>query len=419
MLPPNLNLVTNLTELASNRALNVVNFVRCVLRFAAVLLLLLTLSVANSPAAKAGSGGDPFAGWLTEGEAFPLGPHHRLQHHVNKSKTFYSTPALIDGLLRAATAVAPQVPDGQPLVVGNLSRKNGGDIGDSHTDNSGRDVDLVFFMTQLDGTSVRVRNHHYDAQGLSRRLPKKYTFDLDRNWAVIEAMANDQEMAVQWVILEPHLELLLLKHAKRNGMSTTQLRRYADMMTLPAYAGRHENHMHIRVQCSIGDWNERCQPTGPVWPWNTALEREVRRASELVEDKLTSPDKATRLEAIETLWRKGLSPLLGKALPLLDDKDAKVRRRARKMLVVLVSPDTAQAALDAAVSLEPVSRRLVTLWVLRRGGLAGLEVARQVMAGTHPTVSPRPRGSVLRDLQVAARRLLVREEPIAELLGIN
>jgi penicillin-insensitive murein DD-endopeptidase len=419
MLPLNLNRVTNLTDLARNRALNVDNFVRWFVRFACLLVFFLTLSVASPPPASAGSGGDPFAGWLTDGEAFPLGPHHRLQHHVNKSKTFYATPALIDGLLRAAKAVATEVPGGQPLVVGNLSRKNGGDITDSHTHNSGRDVDLVFFMTQLDGTSVRVRNHHYDAQGRSRRLPKKYTFDLERNWTTIQALANDQETALQWIIMEPHLEVLLLRHAKAQGMSKAQLRRYADMMTLPAYAGRHENHMHIRVQCTVEDWKDRCQPTGPVWPWNTALHREVKARSERMAEDLQSSDRATRSEAIEALWAKGLAPALATALPLLDDSVPQVRRRARKMLSVLVSPESAQDVLNASLSLEPVSRRLVTLWVLRRGGLAGLQVAREIAAGTHPTVSPKPKPTVLRDLQVAARRLLVREEPIAELLGLN
>jgi hypothetical protein len=145
----------------------------------------------------------------------------------------------------------------------------------------------------------------------------------------------------------------------------------------------------------------------------------VTKTSERIEQGLSSRRKATRLEAIETVWAKGLSPLVGKALPLLDDRDAQVRRRARKMLIVLISPESAPATLDAALSLGPVSRRLVTLWVLRRGGLAGLQVAREIVAGTHPTVSPKPSPTVLRDLQVAARRLLLREEPIAELLGLN
>ena len=389
------------------------------MRIAALFGLLLILSVPLSSPAQAGSGGDPFHGWLTGGEAFPLGPHHRLQHHVNKSKTYYGTPVLIDGLLRAATSVAQAHPEGQPLVVGNLSRRNGGDIGDSHTHNSGRDVDLVFFMTLLDGTSAKVRNHHYDAAGLSRRLPNKYKFDLERNWAVIEAMVDDPDMPVQWIILEPHLEHLLLRHAKAKGLSPEALRRYADMMTLPAYAGRHENHMHIRIQCSAADWKDRCQPTGPVWPWHSEIYQEVQEESERQGRRLADQDYRVRMEALEAAWAKGLSPILSRALPLLDDEDARVRRRARKMLHVLIDPASAKEALHMASSLEPVSERLVTLWVLRRGGLSALQVARDIAAGTHHTVSPKPKATMLRDLQVAARRLLMREEPVAEILGLN
>ena len=419
MLHPNHNLVTNLTESPSRLGLILDKIARCLVRFSPVLILFLTLGLSAPQSAMAGSGGDPFAGWLTEGEAFPLGPHHRLQHHGNKSKTYYGTPALIDGLLSAAKSVAERFPEGQPLVVGNLSKKNGGNIDDSRSHNSGRDVDLVFFMTQLDGTSVRVRNHRYDAEGKSRRLPKKYMFDTARNWAVIEALGSNKDLGLQWVIIEPHLELLLLKHAKAEGVDTSTLRHYADMMTLPAYAGPHENHVHIRVQCSLNDWKERCQPTGPVWAEHETLHRAVNEASEVLRDRLTDRDYKVRLEAIETLWAKGLSPLLPDALALLDDPNTRVRRRARKMLPVLLSPNTGAAALEAAANLEPVSRRLVTLWVLRRGGLSGLETARAVWAGTHPSVSPKPNPTMLRDLRVAARRTLIREEPVAELLGLD
>ncbi|MGB0592295.1 MAG: penicillin-insensitive murein endopeptidase [Myxococcota bacterium] len=379
----------------------------------------MTLGVIHSPPAEAGSGGDPFAGWLTEGEAFPMGPNHRLQHHVNKSKTYYATAALVDGLLNAARHVADEFPGGQPLVVGNLSQKNGGDIGDSRSHNSGRDVDLVFFMTQLDGTSVRVRNHRYDEEGKSRRLPKKYKFDVDRNWAAIEALGSNKALGLQWVIIEPHLERLLLAHAKSLGVDAATLRHYADMMTLPAYAGPHENHVHIRVQCSLKDWQERCQPTGPVWPQHEELHRAVKEASRVYKDQLRDKAYRVRLDALEAIWAKGLSPLLPDALSLLDDPNAKVRRRARKMLPVLISPESGAAALEAAASLEAVSRRLVTLWVLRRGGLSGLETARAVSAGTHPTVSPKPNPTMLRDLRVAARRTLIREEPVAKLLDLD
>ncbi len=419
MLHPNPNLVTNLTDLRSTLGLNVDSFVRCIVRLSLIIAVYMMVSLAWAPKSQAGSGGDPFAGWLTEAEAFPIGPNHRLQHHVNKSKTYYGTPVLIDALLNAAAKVSESFPDGQPMVVGNLSKKNGGDIGDSRSHNSGRDVDIVFFMTQLDGTSVRVRNHHYDEAGLSRRLPKKYTFDLNRNWRVIEAMVEDPKAPVQWVILEPHLEVLLLKHAKGLGVPTDKLRHYADLMTLPAYAGRHENHMHIRIQCSVKDWQERCQPTGPIWDNHSALREAIAERSKGMATKLTSPERDERMDAIERLWAKGLSPSLKDALPLLDDSDARVRRRARKMLIVLINPKSAPEALSVAPSLTPVSRRLVTLWVLRRGGLSALQVAREVSAGTHPTVFPKPKASTLRDLQVAARRLLVREAPVAALLGLE
>ena len=388
------------------------------MRFVVVSTLVLTLVAMTNGAAHAGSGGDPFHGWLTDGEPFPEGPHHRLQHHVEKSRTYFGTAELVDGLLRAAAAVAAKHPGRKPLTVGNLSRRNGGDIEESHTHNSGRDVDLLFFMSKLDGTPTRTRNHRFGPDGKSRRSPKRYRIDRDANWALIEALMTDQAMGLQWLILEPHLEVLFLTHAKAQGVETEQLRRYADAMTLPPYAGPHENHLHMRTQCAPAHWEDRCQPTGPVWPWNEQLYPLVVAEAERQAPRLTDPDPMVRMDALSVAWAKGLSPLLDRALPLLDDADARVRSRARKMLHVLIDPSTSAVTLRVAEGLSPTTRRLVTLWVLRRGGLAALPIARAVTAGTHPTVSPRPNPSTLRDLQVAARRLLIREQPIAELLGL-
>lgn len=388
------------------------------MRFLLVLTLALALVTSTDTAAEAGSGGDPFHGWLTDGEPFPEGPYHRLQRHVEKSRTYFGTAELVDGLLRAAAAVAAKHPGGKPLTVGNLSRRNGGNIEESHTHNSGRDVDLLFFMAELDGTSTRTRNHRFGPDGKSRRSPKRYRIDTNANWALMEAMMNDQAMALQWLILEPHLEQLFLAHAKEQGIEGEQLRRYADAMTLPPYAGPHENHLHVRIQCSPAHWEDRCQPTGPVWPWNERLYPLVVAEAERQAPRFDDPDPLVRMDALSVAWSKGLSPLLDRALPMLDDGDARVRRRARKMLHVLIDPSTATETLRIAEGLTPTTRRLVTLWTLRRGGLAALPTARAIMDGAHPTVSPRPKGTILRDLQVAARRLLIREEPVAKLLGL-
>jgi penicillin-insensitive murein DD-endopeptidase len=387
-------------------------------RLAAIFALVITLLSLSDGPAQAGSGGDPFHGWLVDGEPFPEGPHHRLLHHVERSKTYFGTAELVDGLLRAAATVAEKLPGGQPLAVGNLSRRTGGDIPESHTHNSGRDVDLSFFMEKLDGTPARAKNHHFRPDGLSRRNPKRYRLDVEANWALVEALMSDPAAGLQWLILEPHIELLLLAHAKAQGVPAEQLRRYADIMTLPPYAGSHENHLHVRVQCSPTDWADRCQPTGPVWSWRTTLYPLVTAEAERVAPKLDDQDPLVRMEALAAAWSKGLAPLLAHALPLLDDTDPRVRRRARKMLPVLIGPSTSAVALRVAEDLQPVTRRLITLWTLRRGGLAALPTAREVMAGTHATVSPKPTADVLRDLQVAARRLLIRERPVAELLGL-
>jgi len=413
------NLCSNLTHSESNEALKAGETKGQAVRHAILIALMVTFTAVTAPPAHAGSGGDPFNGWITGAEPFPQGPHHRLQHHVRQSRTYFATTALIDGLLRAVGAVAKAHPDGEQTLIGNLSKRNGGNIPDSRTHNSGRDVDIVFFMERLDGRAVRPNNHHYGRDGLSRRSPKHFRFDIEANWALIEALASNQAMGLQWVIIEPHLELLMLKHAKAQGLSGAELRRYADLMTLPPYAGPHENHMHLRIQCPVADWQDRCQPTGPVWQWNVHhLPPIVAMAKEHAAG-FKARKARDRAKAIETAWAKGLTPLVAEALPLLDDPDQRVRRRARKMLLVLIDPETAPRALEVAETLKPVSRRLVTLWVLRRGGLAALPTAEAVMAGTHPTVSPKPRTSTLRDLQVAARRLLIRERPVAELLGLD
>src|SRR5688572_23502283 len=94
----------------------------------------------------------------------------RVQHH-RKSKVSWALPNLLTALNRAARAVARKFP-GSVLEIGELSRKDGGRITSHLSHQSGRDADVGFYLTDLDGTPIRApRFLRCDGRGDGRDDP--------------------------------------------------------------------------------------------------------------------------------------------------------------------------------------------------------------------------------------------------------
>src|SRR5262245_55992656 len=116
--------------------------------FALGLSAISTLACAGaspSPLAPAlrGSVGVPHQGVLTDAVALPQqGQGYRL---LRSNGIRWGSPRLVSMIQRAAREVAEARP-GEPLIVGDLSARFGGETRGHRSHRTGRDADLLFYM---------------------------------------------------------------------------------------------------------------------------------------------------------------------------------------------------------------------------------------------------------------------------------
>ncbi|MFT7624823.1 MAG: penicillin-insensitive murein endopeptidase, partial [Myxococcota bacterium] len=270
--------------------------------------------------------GHPYHGRLRDGIRLPFkGAFHTVQRSTRNRGWVYGTGYLVRGILTSARTVHQMMPPGQPLVLGNLSRRGGGDINMSMSHNSGRDVDMAYYTVDPKGQSVESRYHRFGPDGRSRKAPSRYQLDLPRNWAFVKSLLINQEFEIQWVIVAPWIERLMVKHARSAGEHPDTIRQVQRLMMQPSWAKPHDNHIHVRVLCSPEDWGKRCKNAGPVWPWNTRMLQAMDAARARIAPRLASADTRTRLDALKELRERGVDTAVLAASALLSDRELSVR----------------------------------------------------------------------------------------------
>ncbi len=141
------------------------------------------------------------------------------------------------------------------LTVGDLSAQHGGPVSRHRSHQSGRDVDLPFFMRIAlpNGRSGRpvepVDYVSFDRRGVS--LDGRYAFDTARNWAVLQRLLSDR-VRVERVFVSSPLRAMLLSYGRSHGASTVASRA-AQVMVQPARVSPHDNHFHARIACPSTD----------------------------------------------------------------------------------------------------------------------------------------------------------------------
>ena len=136
--------------------------------------------------------------------------------------------------------------------------------------NSGRDADLLFFWTTVDG--VPIADHgflHVGADGLAfDDAGKRFVrFDLEREWILVKSLLLDPEARVQWFFVHENVKAMLLTWAKARGEPTELLWRAEQLMLQPNPGGPHDDHLHVRTACDADEIASGCEPFGPERPW--------------------------------------------------------------------------------------------------------------------------------------------------------
>jgi penicillin-insensitive murein DD-endopeptidase len=207
--------------------------------------LFLNSAALAKPRERALSVGSPTNGRLEGGVELTTGDALRLKR---ASRARWGLPQLVSLIERGAERVARRHP-GSVLLIGDLSRFGGGDLGHHQSHESGRDADIGFYFVDQRGRSVQLdRFQPVGADGRtsgSRRL----RFDDARNWLLIQSFLTHPRVRVQHIFVAAPLRQRLLRHARARGVSPPLLHRAALALKQPRDGLEHDDHYHVRIAC--------------------------------------------------------------------------------------------------------------------------------------------------------------------------
>jgi penicillin-insensitive murein endopeptidase len=223
-----------------------------------------------------GSIGLPHQGVLTgAAELPPEGVGYRT---LSANERHFGTPRFVAAIERAAASVAHDRPGGI-LTIGDLSAKNGGHLSSHASHRSGRDADLLLYMTTLEGAAVRSTSFvSVGTDGLAwdeanRRFLR---LDVERQWLLVKALVEDPRARVQWLFVSRPVEAILIEWARARGEPGETVVRAMDAMLQPGPpAQAHDDHLHVRIACDPDEIAAGCEPTGPVRPWIAAADADA------------------------------------------------------------------------------------------------------------------------------------------------
>lgn len=307
-------------------------------RTGGLLALLLSLTSCVGPALLTdGSSvafGDHRGGLLRGGTALPFrGRGFVVPERWRQRRRNYGTEELVGALMRAAYRVQRRYP-GAVVGFADLSPRGGGATEEHGSHTSGRDVDVIFYATDLAGRPLIPREMvAYDATGLALPPPSApalpssggaspeparsapasavaadaarpaQRFDLRRNWALLRELLRDPAIEVQWIFINRGLARLLLDHARRSREPASIVEHASARMHEPGDAGPHDDHLHLRIHCHPSDVALGCRDRGPP------------RGREPPADRVASRDDGPALLGLPTLPTP--PTLLARRFPLL------------------------------------------------------------------------------------------------------
>lgn len=245
----------------------------------------------------------PHRGVLTNATELPReGNGYRV---LSANDRHFGTPRFVGAVQRAAAKVAAERPGGT-LVVGDLSAKTGGRISSHSSHRTGRDADLLLYMTTLQGAPVTTTDFvHVGTDGLAwdEKGDRFLRLDVEREWLLVKSLVEDDESRVQWLFVSRPIEAMLIEWARARGESGDTIVRAMDAMLQPAApAQNHDDHIHVRIACDPAEVAAGCEPTGPARPWLEALDA---KGTALASTETAAP---STVDLVQELMRP-LSPL--------------------------------------------------------------------------------------------------------------
>jgi penicillin-insensitive murein endopeptidase len=192
-----------------------------------------------------------------------------FERYRPQGEHYYGVPRLVRALERVAQAVAEERPGGAPLLIGDLSARRGGRIPGHRSHRTGRDVDLLFYVTTPSGTPVRSPGFiPFGPDGLARvgETTEYVRFDVERNWLLVRELVTS-DLGIQLLLVSGELEALLVDYAVARGEPPEVIWRAVATLIEPTDSTKHDDHFHVRIGCSREEALHGCEANAPFWEW--------------------------------------------------------------------------------------------------------------------------------------------------------
>ncbi len=186
---------------------------------------------------------------------------------------YWAQPELVETLQQVARQTHEHF-GGPPLVLGDLSARNGGKIPRHNSHRSGRDVDLLWHLLTPEGVPhpatgfIRIGPDGFGHDPLSGKL---FRLHVERQWATVKALLESDEIDVQWMFCSRWIEAMLIDYARARGEANELVWQAETVMLQPADSLPHDDHIHMRISCTTATSVTGCAGGGPYWQWLSTL----------------------------------------------------------------------------------------------------------------------------------------------------
>ena len=215
-----------------------------------------------------GSIGTPSKGVLTASAELPKSTGSL--HWLTSGERHFGLPRFVSAIERAADRVAKSR-EGADLTVGDLSAKTGGQLLPHLSHRTGRDADLLLYLTTLEGAPVKTPTWIHignDGLGWDPDAKRFLRLDVEREWLLVKSLLEDDQARVQFMFVYKPVKALLIEWARARGEPADTIVRAMDVMIQPSPpAQNHDDHIHVRTACSAAEVAAGCEPIGPVRSW--------------------------------------------------------------------------------------------------------------------------------------------------------
>lgn len=164
---------------------------------------------------------------------------------VRERSRAYMTQDAADQLLHAFDVLRDADPHAPRVEIRDASRAHGGPLDQHRSHQSGRDVDIGYYLQRCGSTCAHRRLHPRD-------------LDAARQWRLIETWLR--EGAVEYIFIDHALQEPLYEAAREAGATRAELQawfqwpRAEDVrFGVIRHVPQHADHLHVRFNCANGD----------------------------------------------------------------------------------------------------------------------------------------------------------------------